>query len=181
MRSYPRWAQEYNVCIEHIHSAKTLHLDFYHEDGTTTLEPCNPQNHASSVFIGVPSGRNAHQMTVISAEPLDPKRSCEGQHIPDMSGLWITHGSVYQIHEILMGNVAVEERHHEMCLEVRPSERANSATFALSDGEWMVTMAMELESVEGTCRIALTEQGEGGEVYTNYISAAPKMVLDMSH
>lgn len=52
MRSYPRWVEEYNVCIDHIHSAKTLHLDYYHSDGTVTLEPCNPQNHSNSVYIG---------------------------------------------------------------------------------------------------------------------------------
>ena len=32
-RSYPRWVQEYNVCIDHIHRAKSLHLDFVMDGG----------------------------------------------------------------------------------------------------------------------------------------------------
>ena len=42
MRSYPRWVEEYNVCIDHVHSAKTLQLDFHWPDGTVTTEPCDP-------------------------------------------------------------------------------------------------------------------------------------------
>ena len=42
MRSYPRWVTEYNVCIDHLQSAKWLWLDFYHDDGNVTVEPCDP-------------------------------------------------------------------------------------------------------------------------------------------
>jgi hypothetical protein len=42
VRSYPRWVKEYNVCIDHIHRAKTLHLDFFMENGDIEKRPCDP-------------------------------------------------------------------------------------------------------------------------------------------
>lgn len=113
MRSYPRWVEEYNVCIAHIHSAKTLHLDFYHNDGTVTLEPCEPQNLTPSVYIGhaeeeiiepvVPSG------SIISPHPLDPHKSCDQQNLPNWSGIWVEiYGGEEEAFAILSG-----EKQHE--------------------------------------------------------------------
>jgi len=50
-RSYPRWVQEYNVCIDHIHRAKPLHLDFVMDGGEVQKRPCDPQSHDSTTFI----------------------------------------------------------------------------------------------------------------------------------
>ena len=52
VRSYPRWVKEYNVCIDHIHRAKTLHLDFFLENGDVEKRPCDPQSHDSTTYIG---------------------------------------------------------------------------------------------------------------------------------
>ena len=54
LRSYPRWVVEYNVCIDHLQSAKWLWLDFYHDNGEVSLEPCDPENHDSPVYIDEP-------------------------------------------------------------------------------------------------------------------------------
>jgi len=109
-RSYPRWVNEYNVCIDHIHSAKGLHLDYYHEDGTVTLEPCNPQAHSNSVYIGQYGPQIAHEFDgTITAKPLNVMESCSSQHMPDVGGLWLPVNSVNSYHEILMGNQKINE------------------------------------------------------------------------
>merc|ERR1712046_432126 len=57
VRSYPRWVTEYNVCIDHLQSAKWLWLDFYSWDGeeySVSLRACNPENHSSPVYIVEP-------------------------------------------------------------------------------------------------------------------------------
>lgn len=120
-RSYPRWVEEYNVCIDHIHSAKTLHLDFYHEDGTVTLEPCNPQEHSSSVYIGTAGfGESVGGgMVVVTAEPLNPYKPCETQHVPDMSGIWVNVHDTEEAMAILKGNLHVQET-DESCISVKP-------------------------------------------------------------
>jgi hypothetical protein len=105
-RSYPRWVDEYNVCIDHIHSAKHLHLDYYHEDGRVTLEPCDPQTYTSSVYIGEDNFTPAvhHTTTDISSEPLNPYEACDTQLIPDWSGIWIEiWGGTTEASQIMMG------------------------------------------------------------------------------
>jgi len=54
MRSYPRWVTEYNVCIDHLQSAKWLWLDYYHDDGAVELRACDPTSHESTVYVNVP-------------------------------------------------------------------------------------------------------------------------------
>merc|ERR1740139_515408 len=70
-RSYPRWVKEYNVCIDHIHRAKTLHLDFFHDNGTVEKRPCDPQSHDSTTYIG----QDVHVEVVVVVEPVivEPK------------------------------------------------------------------------------------------------------------
>ena len=65
VRSYPRWVKEYNVCIDHIHRAKTLHLDFVepiadyleHPEmrintaGKIVKKACAPQNTDATTYI----------------------------------------------------------------------------------------------------------------------------------
>lgn len=109
-RSYPRWVTEYNVCIDHIHSAKLLHLDYYHEDGTVTLEPCNPQTHTNSVYIGSNDFMIAHEfMGTVTAKPLNPMESCSTQHIPDVGGMWYKVNSLNDYDRVMMGNEKINE------------------------------------------------------------------------
>ena len=101
--------------------------------------------------------------------------------MPDMSGLWV-RVATFEIHDILMGNVAVQERHRETCMKVMPSERANQATMAMTNEEGNVTrQSMELESGEGTCRIALHELVEGDMMFLNYFEHPMVKIGDMSN
>ena len=63
-RSYPRWVKEYNVCIDHIHRAKTLHLDFFLDDGTVEKRSCDPQSHDSTTYVG----QDVHVEVVVVVE-----------------------------------------------------------------------------------------------------------------
>merc|ERR1719272_305436 len=63
-RSYPRWVQEYNVCIDHIHRAKTLHLDFFRDDGTVEKRACDPQSHDSTTYI------EQQKVVIVDVEPV---------------------------------------------------------------------------------------------------------------
>merc|ERR1712046_82976 len=51
LRSYPRWVQEYNVCIDHMQSAKWLWLDWYGKDGKVELRACEPETMTPPVYI----------------------------------------------------------------------------------------------------------------------------------
>jgi len=126
-RSYPRWVEEYNVCIDHIHSAKTLHLDYYHADGTVTLEPCDPQNHSSSVYIGswgtepIVGG----MLTVITAEPLNPYAPCDNQHIPNWGGIWVEVADFNEAQNVLMGNTVLDSTRAQRCYSIKPTPYPN--------------------------------------------------------
>jgi len=115
VRSYPRWVKEYNVCIDHIHRAKTLHLDLFLDDGSIIKAPCDPQSHGSTIYIGFekplepavaePVKPDVEPVVEPEVEPitpveeiiqkptkpivLDPSKSCWDQPVPNWSGLWV--------------------------------------------------------------------------------------------
>lgn len=113
-RSYPRWVVEYNVCIDHLQHAKWLWLDYYHEDGKVSLEPCDPQTKTDPVYIGQP------YVEPEAAGPLDPAVPCDKQSLPDWSGIWIElWGGEQEAAAILSGNTPVTKEHTERCYTVK--------------------------------------------------------------
>lgn len=64
------------MCIDHIHRAKTLHLDFFLENGDVEKRPCDPQSHDSTTYIGyevavpeAPVKEKKEKKTVIEVSP----------------------------------------------------------------------------------------------------------------
>jgi hypothetical protein len=134
VRSYPRWVKEYNVCIDHIHRAKTLHLDFFMENGSIEKRACDPQNHGSTTYIDherdvevvvkpvvkpvvepvvEPVAPVVKPVTpvdkgAISETPLNPAHSCMDQAVPNWSGIWIEiWGGAEEAADILSGKLPV--------------------------------------------------------------------------
>lgn len=125
-RSYPRWAQEYNVCIDHLQHAKWLYLDYYHEDGGVSLEPCDPLTKTEPVYIGGDS--KVVDDNVIDG-PLDPALPCDKQSLPDWSGIWIEiWGGEQEAAAILAGNTPVTDTHTERCYTVKMGDEPGKAT-----------------------------------------------------
>jgi hypothetical protein len=161
VRSYPRWVEEYNVCIDHIHSAKTLHLDYYWPDGHTTLEPCNPQDHASTVYIhGEPILTGYWpEHTIISANPLDPYKSCDMQSIPNWGGIWVETHALSDHKDILMGKVAIDETYTMRCYTIQDGGDRHKAKMLETWDEpnaqrtYDVELAQDNRSVENGCMI----------------------------
>ena len=138
VRSYPRWVKEYNVCIDHIHRAKTLHLDFFLDNGSIEKRPCDPQSHGSTTYIDherdvvvapvieviepvvVPAVTVTEPIVAavvdkmsIGTAALNPKASCMDQAVPNWSGIWIEiWGGAEEAAAILSGKQAVNKMQH---------------------------------------------------------------------
>lgn len=174
-RSYPRWVDEYNVCIDHIHTAKTLHLDYYHDDGTVTLEPCDPQTHTSTVYIEQEAKPTFPKPEVA----FNPAKPCDNQNMPDISGLWI---EVYQGPEhatkILSGEAPVTDTHTMRCYSVDKDSKMMHETW---DEVLPREYTMELKpdtrySAEG-CMLYTTLLGTS---YSQWVSSIGGGILPMT-
>jgi hypothetical protein len=66
-------------------------------------------------------------ITVISAEPLNPLKPCGRQHIPNWGGIWVEVDDFQHAQDILMGNVALNDSMTQRCYQINPTPYANKA------------------------------------------------------
>jgi len=156
-RSYPRWVVEYNVCIDHLQHAKWLWLDYHHDDGRVTLEPCDPQTKTEPLYI---EGKEK-EVVIVEDKPLDPALPCDKQGIPDWSGIWIEiWGGQEEAMAILTGNTPVSSSHTERCYTVKQKEESGTGTAMLLETwdqpgsrEYELTKRRDDRFVENGCMI----------------------------
>lgn len=171
-RSYPRWVEEYNVCIAHIHTAKTLHLDFYHEDGTVTLEPCDPQSATPSVYIEGEEHDDGTGGSIISPDPLDPTLPCDQQNLPNWSGIWVEiWGGAEEADAILAGEA--QHTGTERCYTIQPTPVASEARLLETwdnpgSRDYTLTLRRDDSIVENGCMIHTHLRGTN---YTQWVKS----------
>lgn len=80
IRSYPRFVEEFNYCLDQMNKAKNCTVTKYFSNNTQGEVSCTPVDPSPPVYMTVPP-TNERLL-------FEPYKECDAQEYPNFDGLW---------------------------------------------------------------------------------------------